>query len=91
MPTLEERVAVLEEAIPTLATKAELNAVEERLTSRIYTVRGDLLGKIDTKVDTLGQGITAAMAAMEMRLLGNMTTMEKRILDTLHSNGKGPG
>ena len=40
------------EALKTLATKAEMLAMEKRITetfnSRLYTVKGDLIGKIET-------------------------------------------
>ena len=79
MTTLEERVTALEN---TLVNKQELREIEVRLESRLYTVRDEIKGHMATKDDLaeMAQKLTAAMAAMEQRLL-----------EALHSNGKGPG
>ena len=48
---LEVRVSALEALLPTLATKKDLgNAVAEvdkSLQSRLYTVKGEIIGKVD--------------------------------------------
>jgi hypothetical protein len=62
MATLDERVTRLEEVIPTLATKDDLErfatkddllVLEKRIESRLYTVTSEMEGRIDAKFSAM--------------------------------------
>ena len=71
-------------SLASYATKNDMEILKEALESRLYTVKSELIGKIDTSEDRMGARLDMAMRAYEQRTNIHMNTAvsaaEERIM-----------
>ena len=79
MTTLEERVSILENRIAGLITSKELDALETRMESRLYTVRDELKGQLIRAIEISEARIQEQLTASHGWAVDQITSVREDI------------